>query len=208
MSLIVKTTHQYFNLNENLNPIVKALIEQPDDITEESKINAITGKNYVKVHEQLSLLTTMAKNIVRFELEAFKENVAERLRVKYLFAAFEELMSDDLNFADTIAVNKDTYLVFMGASEQNLNKVLTEFQRLYREFTQYTNYIDNQFKIYIGHIHDIVILKCPEYVVRPVENFPNTRKTKLPNLVLTLSLQLHPTPRKKNSDSRKIANRR
>ena len=160
-----------------MNPIVKALIEQPDDITDERKINAITGKNYVKIHEQLDILTTLAKNIVRYQLGTFKENVAEQLRVKYLFADFEELMSEDLNFADTIAINKDTYLIFKNAPEENFNKVLTEFQRLYREFVQYTNYIDGQFKIYIKHIHDIVLLKCPEYVVRPIEDFPNTCKT-------------------------------
>jgi hypothetical protein len=179
MSIIVKTTHQYFNLDERINPIVKSLINQEDDVTPQEKINAITGENYVKIHEQLETLKTLAKNMVRFELGTFKDNVAERLRVKYLFSDFAELIDDDLNFADTIAVNKDSYLVFKNTPEQNFNKVLTEFQRLYREYTQYSDYIEGQFKIYIKHIHDIVLLKCPEYVVEPMEDFPNTCKLSL-----------------------------
>ena len=176
MSLIVKSTHQYFNLDERINPIVKALINQENDVTEQDKIDLITGKNYVKIHEQLEMLRTLAKNMVRYELGIFKENVAERLRVKYLFADFAELMDEDLNFADTIAINKPSYLIFKNTPEENFSKVVTEFQRLYREFTQYSDYIDGQFKLYIKHIHDIVLLKCPEYIVEPMDDFANTCK--------------------------------
>ena len=201
MSIIVKSTHEYFNLNESMNPIVKALVEQPDDVTEQGKINAITGKNYLKIHEQHQTLFTLAKNMVRFELQTFKENVADRLRVKYLFAAFEELMDDDLNFADTIAVNKDTFLIFENAVEQNLNKVLTEFQRLYREFSQYSAYIDSQFQLYVKHIHDIVLLKCPEYLVEPMEDFPNTRR------LFNRSDQRHPAAPEEGGRARAAAPR-
>lgn len=176
MSIIVKKTHEYFNLDETINPIVKSLIEQPDEITEMAKIEAIIGKNFFKIQEQFEMLRTLAKNIVRYELEAFKENVGQHLRVKYLFADFDELMNDDLNFADTIAINKDSYLTFKNTIEENFNRVLTEFQRLYREYTQYADYIEGQFRLYLKHLHDIVLLKCPEFKIEPMENFPNIGK--------------------------------
>ena len=185
MNIIVKKTHEYFNLDPKINPIVKTLIGQPNGETTEEKISAITGKNYVKIQEQLELLTTLAKNLVRYEVDAFKENVGARLKVMFIFADFAELLDADLNFADTIAVNMDTYLVFKSASEQNINKVLTEFQRLYREFTQFKNYIDEQYKLYLTHIHDIVIMKCPGYVVEPQDNFPNVCKWFLRNLTFS-----------------------
>ena len=177
MSIIVKKTHEYFNLDPKINPIVKTLIGQPNGETSDEKISAITGKNYVKIQEQLEVLTTLAKNLVRYEVDTFKENVAQRLGVKKIFADFAELLDGDLNFADTIAVNLDTYLIFDNLPEQNINKVLTEFQRLYREFTQFKNYIDEQYKLYLTHIHDIVTLKCPGYVVEPQDNFPNVCKS-------------------------------
>lgn len=173
MSIIVKKTHEYFNLDEKINPIVKALIEQPNHSTPEKKIELITGENFVKIQEQLEMLRTLAKNIVRYELQAFKDNVGKHLRVSQLFAAFDELMDDDLNFADSIAINKDTYIVLEMMPEENFSRVLSEFQRLYREYTQYSDYIDGQFKLYVKHIHDIVLLKCPDYVIKPMENFPN-----------------------------------
>lgn len=173
MSIIVKKTHEYFNLDEKINPIVKSLIEQPDEITEQAKIEAIVGKNFFKIQEQFDVLRTLSKNIVRYELEIFKENVGKHLRVKYLFADFDELMNDDLNFADTIALNKDSYLVFKNTIEENFNRVLTEFQRLYREYTQYIDYIEGQFRLYLKHLHDIVLIKSPEFKLEPMENFPN-----------------------------------
>ena len=124
MNIIVKKTHEYFNLDPKINPIVKALIGQENGETNDETINNITGKNYVKIEEQLEMLKTLAKNLIRYEVETFKENVGRRLRVMYLFADFAELLDEDLNFADTIAVNMDTYLVFKNAPEQNINSCL------------------------------------------------------------------------------------
>lgn len=174
LAYIKMRTHEFFNFDEKINPIVKNLIEMENDDTPQERISAITGENYVKINEQHQVLENLVKDVTRGELEIFKEGVVHKLRkIKGMFGDFAELLSLSLNFADTIAVNKDKYIKFDGVAEENFSAVTTEFFRLWDQHKHILNYVDEQYVKYLRGVHNIVQMKCPGYKVYPVENFPN-----------------------------------
>lgn len=167
-------TREFFNFDEKNNPIVKNLIELENGEATEEQISLITGENYVRIEEQHQVLENLVKDVTRGELEIFKEGVIHKLRkIKVLFADFAELLGLSLNFADTIAVNKDKYIKFVGVPEENFSAVTTEFFRLWDQHKHILKYVDEQYVKYLKGIHEIVQMKCPGYKVFPVENFPN-----------------------------------
>ena len=174
MDFIKKTTHESFNFDKTINPVIKSLLKLDDHTTNEVSINLITGENFVNIHEQHQVLENLVKNIIRGEIQIFKESLSHRMLVRVLFADFNDLLAEGLDFADTVAVNKDKYLKFLNMPEEHLSLVTTEFFRLWREYVRFIDYIDQQFHKYISGVHEIVKLKCPDYEIHPIENFPNT----------------------------------
>ena len=167
-------TREFFNFDEKNNPIIKNLIELENGEATEEQISLITGENYVRIEEQHQVLENLVKDVTRGEMEIFKESVVRKLRkIKVMFADFNELLGLSLNFADTIAVNKDKYIKFVEVPEENFSAVTTEFFRLWDQHKHILKYVDEQYVKYLKGIHEIVQMKCPGYKVFPVENFPN-----------------------------------
>ena len=177
MKLMKEEIYKSFNFNEDINPIVKALISQSNGDTPEGKINLITGENYVKIHEQHEVLETFAKDLTRSALQQFKDDTIDRYKkVDVLYADFAELLDNSLDFANTITINKEKYTMFLEMPEEKFSAITSEMFHLWREHEQYIDYLDLQFDKYITGIHEIVQNKCPGYKVKKIDNFPNTSK--------------------------------
>jgi hypothetical protein len=178
MEYIKQMTHESFNFDEKVNPLVKALIGMKDNHTSVKTINQITGENFVKIHEQHVVLENLAKNIIRAEIEMYTAALEPKRRAltKIIFSDMQELIGETLDYADSIIINKIKYTQFNEISEELFSLMTTEIYRTWREFENYLYYIDGQFEKYMKGIHEIVLLKCPTYVVKPVEGFPNIGK--------------------------------
>lgn len=173
---------QYFSMDEEKNPFLKALNEYGDHKATVLEIEQIFGHNYAIVKQQFEQSRKFACGLVIAEMKMYEKNVPyENKKLKMIFSDFYDFMNFGLD-PDTLSLNKDSYVILKNLPENAFADIFSNLSELYKKYIPLNKHIEFIKIIYLKRIHDMVKIKCPLFRNEEIENMTDDKEEMKDNI--------------------------
>ena len=148
---------------ENENIFLKALSELPDDGATNEDIEKIIGVDFGLVKKVWNSIRLRALHLVVEKMEAIKAfYVAQQPILETIFTDFIEHLHMNL-FPETLYLNRRTYEVFWGISEDKFSEIYSKLSETYKLWRPLKIVMEKRRDEEFKEIKRMVIRKNPDY---------------------------------------------
>lgn len=165
-----------FSQDPDQNPFLKALESLPNKYTNQSQIESILGRNFSLITEETKAILQFALLLIKDDMRLYQDTFPfGNPALMRIFKDYYDLMDLKVN-PDTIFLNKDSYVFFWEIPESQFVSVYTMLAEKYEEYIPLEKHIEASERSFLRVVHQIVLMKCPDYQHREPEKFSLGKK--------------------------------